>query len=105
MAKAEDVLGGKGERLHTHAMTIRRIADGKYIASHEMRNKRGDPPADPRRAVREHSLDDHKHLARHVEAAMAPDPDAEDEAAEPAGSPEDEPGEAGGAVAGGATGV
>jgi hypothetical protein len=105
MAKAEDVLGSKGEKLHTHEMHIRRIADGKYIASHQMRNKRGEAPSDPRRSTREHSLDDHKALAAHVAAAMAPDPDAEDEAGEMAGSPENEPGEAGGAVAGGATGT
>ena len=104
MAKAEDILGGQGEKLHTHAMHIRRIAEGKFVASHEMRNKHGDPPADPRRSNREHSLDDHKQLARHVEAAMAPDPDAEDEAGEMPGSPEDEPEGAGGAVAGGAAG-
>lgn len=87
MAKAEDVLSSKGEKLHTHQMSIRRIAEGKFIASHEMRNKRGEPPADPRRGLREHSLDDHKQLARHVEAAMAPDPDAEDEAGEGAPPP------------------
>lgn len=92
--KAEDVLGSKGERLHTHQMNIRRIADGKFIAVHEMRNKRGEPPADPRRATREHSLDDRKALARHVEDAMAPDPDAEDEAGE--GPPPPPPGGPGG---------
>ena len=105
MAKAEDVLSSKGEKLHTHQMSIRRIAEGKFIASHEMRNKRGEPPADPRRSVREHSLDDHKALAAHVAAAMAPDPDAEDEAGEMAGSPENEAGEAGGAVAPPSTGM
>jgi hypothetical protein len=98
MAKAEDVLSSHGEKLHTHQMNIRRIAEGKFIAAHEMRNKRGEPPADPRRATREHSLDDHKALAAHVAAAMAPDPDAEDEAGEAVDSPENEPQGAGGAL-------
>jgi hypothetical protein len=96
MAKAEDVLSSKGEKLHTHQMSIRRIADGKFIASHEMRNKHGEPPADPRRAVREHSLDDHKLLAQHVEDAMAPDPDADDEAGEEPPPPPPPPGRPGG---------
>ena len=82
MSRAEDVLGSKGEKLHTHAMHIRRIAEGKFVATHEMRNRHGDPPDDPRRATREHGLDDHRHLARHVEEAMAPEPDADDEAGE-----------------------
>jgi hypothetical protein len=87
MRRAKDVLASEGEKLHTHAMHIRRIAEGKYVATHEMRNKRGDPPNDPRRATREHSLDDAKALAQHVEAAMAPDPDAMDEAGEGPGGP------------------
>lgn len=97
MSRAEDVLGSRGEKLHTHSIHIRRIAEGKFVASHEMRNKHGDPPSDPRRATREYGLDDHKHLARHVEGAMAPDPDASDEAGEAPGPEPGEPGEAGGA--------
>lgn len=94
MRRAEQALSSRGEKLHTHAMHIRRIAEGKFIAEHELADRNGNPPEDPRRARREYSLNDHRHLANHVERAMAPPP-PDDEANEPPGPEEAEPGEPG----------
>jgi hypothetical protein len=90
---AKDVLGSRGEKLHTHEMHIRRIADGKFLVTHDLRNKRGMPPMDGQHDRREHSVDNVKALAEHV-AANAPE-EGEDPQEEAAESPAQEAAEAG----------
>lgn len=100
-AHVRKILGGRGRKLHTHEMHIRRTANKGYIARHELRDSKGQPPADGQRGEMEYALPDHEALLAHVGRHMAPPEPAEpgDEGPEEAG-PEDA-GQANGATIGG----
>jgi hypothetical protein len=60
-------------------MHLRRIADGKFIARHDLRDGSGRPPMDGQSESAEYSLNNPAELAAHVAQHMAPpDDDADD---------------------------
>jgi hypothetical protein len=68
MDSAKDVLASKGEKLHVHETNVRRIRDGKFLVTHHMRDKHGNPPSDGQSEKREHSMDNIKDLLAHIQA-------------------------------------
>jgi hypothetical protein len=92
MDKAKEALSSRGAKLHTHEMHIRRIADGKYLVTHDLRDKHGRPPMDGQSDRREHSVDNAKALGAHVEA-NAPEESPQEEAQESPAVEAAEPGE------------
>jgi hypothetical protein len=96
MDSAKDVLSRHGQKLHIHESHIRKIADGKFLVTHDLRDKHGRPPMDGQRDRREHSVDNVKGLAEHV-AANPPEESAENPAEEAAESPAQEAAEGPGA--------
>jgi hypothetical protein len=92
MDAAARALSSKGNKLHVHETHIRRIADGKFLVTHDLRDKHGHPPMDGQRDRREHSVDDVKALAAHV-AANPPEESAQGEAGESPAQEAAEPGE------------
>lgn len=85
-------MAGRGKRLHTHQMHIRRTANKGYIARHELVDDQGNPPDDGQSPEAEYSLPDHAALMAHVQDHMGPQEPQEppDEGPEPP-----EPGEPG----------
>jgi hypothetical protein len=92
MDAAARALGSRGQRLHVHETHIRRIADGKFLVTHDLRDRHGNPPMDGQSNRREHSVDNAKELAAHVEA-NAPEESPQEEAAESPMQEAAEPGE------------
>jgi len=80
---AKKVLGGKGKKMHTHEMHLKRLEGGKILARHTLADKHGNPPTDGQRSEREYALNDPKELAAHVAEHMGamPDEDEENDAA------------------------
>ena len=79
-------LGGRGKKLHTHEIHIRRTANKGYIARHEMRDRNGQPPTDGQSSELEYSLPDKAAMLAHVEQSMGdqqPQPDEDQEPDEP----------------------
>jgi hypothetical protein len=71
-ASAAKVLSSKGKKLHTHGMNIRRTKNG-YIAKHELRDSKGQPPQDGQSADAEYNVGaDPAELAAHVQQHMGP---------------------------------
>ena len=67
---ATAALGGKGKRkLHTHQMTIRKTANGGFIAQHQMADANGMPPPDASQA-QEYALSDKAALMAHIDQHM-----------------------------------
>jgi hypothetical protein len=78
-ASAAKVLASKGARLHTHEMHIRRTKNG-YVAKHDLRDSKGQPPQDGQDAQAEYNMANPKELAAHVEQHMAPaEPDEQEQ--------------------------
>jgi hypothetical protein len=76
---AAKVLSSKGQKLHTHGMHLRRTANG-YIAKHELRDSKGQPPQDGQSGEAEYNVANPAELGKHVEQHMAPvEPDDEPE--------------------------
>lgn len=63
-------MAGKGRKLHTHRMHIRKAANGGYIAQHEMADADGNPPSDGQRGDMEYALPDKAALLAHVDEHM-----------------------------------
>jgi hypothetical protein len=69
---AAKVLSSKGKKLHTHGMHLRRTANG-YIAKHELRDSKGQPPQDGQSADAEYNVAANPaELAAHVQQHMGP---------------------------------
>jgi hypothetical protein len=68
---AAKVLASKGKKLHTHGMHLRRTKNG-YIARHELRDSKGNPPQDGQSADAEYNVADPAELAAHVQQHMGP---------------------------------
>jgi hypothetical protein len=77
---AAKVLSSKGKKLHTHGMHLRRTANG-YIAKHELRDSKGQPPQDGQSAEAEYNVANPAELAAHVGQHMGPVEPDEPEAA------------------------
>lgn len=77
-AAAQKILGAEGKKLHTHGMHIRRTANG-FIAKHELGDKHGRPPTDGQRSEKEYNVATPEELAQHVQSAMQPIPQQDDE--------------------------
>lgn len=79
--KAKKMLGGKGKKLITHEMNLKRLEGGKTLARHQLADKHGNPPQDGQKATKEYALNPEE-LGAHVEQHMAPmqDGDEDDEA-------------------------
>lgn len=79
-AAAKAILGGKGKKLHTHEVNLRRTENKGYIATHQLRDKHGNPPMDGQRGSKEYSLNDKKAMLAHMEQHMGEMEPDEDEA-------------------------
>lgn len=79
-------MAGRGHKLHTHHLHIRKTANGGYIARHELADADGNPPQDGQRAEMEYALPDKAALLAHVDEHMGPDgpPEPPDQEPEPA---------------------
>lgn len=87
--EAAKILGGKGKKLHSHAMHLRHADNGGYVSTHDLRDKDGNMPADGQRATAEKIHPDMDALVAAVKEHMqqnaqgqpgAAEPDADDEA-------------------------
>lgn len=85
-ASAAKVLASKGKKLHTEGMHLRRTKNG-YIAKHELRDGKGQPPQDGQSSDAEYNIANPAELAAHVQQHMGPvEPDdAQEEMSELAG--------------------
>jgi hypothetical protein len=81
---AEQILGGKGAKLSTHGMHVTRTDNKKYLVTHQLRDKNGNPPTDGQRGEAMHSLNSPEELAAHIQAHMPLD-NAQEEMNEMAG--------------------
>ena len=81
------MLGAKGKRLRTHTMNISRTDNKGYIATHELRDRDGNPPMDGQRSQKVYGLKDHNELAAHVAKHMGPPPPPEPDEDEEEGPP------------------
>jgi hypothetical protein len=70
-ASAAKVLSSKGKKLHTHSMNIRRTENG-YVAKHELRDSKGQPPSDGQSGDAEYNVANPAELAQHVQQHMGP---------------------------------
>jgi hypothetical protein len=69
---AAKVLSSKGKKLHAHGMHLRRSENG-YIAKHELRDSKGQPPQDGQSAEKEYNVGPNPaELGKHVEQHMGP---------------------------------
>lgn len=68
---AAKVLSSKGKKLHTHEMHVRRTKNG-YIAKHDLRDSKGNPPSDGQSADAEYNVANPAELAAHVAQHMGP---------------------------------
>jgi hypothetical protein len=69
---AAKILGSKGKQLRTHEIHIRRTAaKGKYIARHDLRDSKGNPPQDGQRDSAEYPLGSEQEMLAHVQQHMA----------------------------------
>ena len=76
--QAQKILGGKGKKLHTHEVHMRRTENKGYIARHDLRDKNGNPPMDGQKADKEYSLPDKAAMLAHMQehmGEMEPDED------------------------------
>jgi hypothetical protein len=77
-AAAKRILGGKGAKLHTHEMHLRRTANKGFIAKHDLRDKHGNSPQDGQKGEAEYSLADKAAMLAHVGQHMD-EPEEEEE--------------------------
>jgi hypothetical protein len=85
-ASAAKVLSSKGSKLHTHGMNIRRTKNG-YVAKHELRDSKGQPPSDGQSGEAEYNVGSPKELAAHVQEHMGPVENSQEEMDTAAGMP------------------
>lgn len=64
------ILAGKGQKLHTHEVHLRRTDNKGYVARHDLRDKHGRPPADGQRGEKEYSLADKTAMLQHINQHM-----------------------------------
>lgn len=76
---ALQILGGKGKKLHTHEVHLRRAQKGAYIARHELRDKAGNPPQDGQRGEAEYALPDKAAMLAHMQQHMGDEPQGGDD--------------------------
>jgi hypothetical protein len=78
---AQKILGGSGKKLHTHEVHLRRTKNKGYIARHELRDSKGNPPTDGQRHEAEYALPDKAAMLAHMEQHMGDqqEPDQDDE--------------------------
>lgn len=86
------MLGAKGKKLRTHTMNIARTDNKGYIATHELRDRDGNPPMDGQRSQKVYGIKDHEELGAHVMKHMGPPappapPDEDEEEEEPGAPP------------------
>jgi hypothetical protein len=75
---AKQILGGKGKKLHTEALHLRRTKNAGYIAKHELADKNGNPPTDGQRSSEEYSLANKAEMLAHLDKHMGDvEPDEE----------------------------
>lgn len=70
------ILGGKGKKLHTHEIHVRRTENKGYIARHDLRDRHGNHPSDGQRSEKEYALPDKAALLAHMEQHMGEPADA-----------------------------
>jgi hypothetical protein len=70
---AKQILGGKGKKLHTHEIHMRRTDNKGYVARHDLRDKQGNPPMDGQRGEAEYSLADKEAMLAHMGQYMGDD--------------------------------
>lgn len=75
---AKKILGGKGKKLHTHEVHLRRTKNKGYIARHDLRDKQGNPPMDGQRGDAEYSLPDKAAMLAHMQEHMGDEEPEED---------------------------
>ena len=68
---AAKILSSKGQKLHTEGMHLRRTKNG-YIAKHELRDSKGNPPQDGQNGNAEYNIANPAELAAHVQQHMGP---------------------------------
>lgn len=80
--QAKRILGHRGRKLHTHELHIRRTANKGYIARHDLRDSKGQPPDDGQRGEAEYAIPDQErllaHVARHMGPPEPPEPDEQE---------------------------
>ena len=82
-ASAAKVLSAKGKKLHAEGMHLRRTKNG-YIAKHELRDSKGNPPTDGQSGEAEYNIGNPAELAAHVAQHMGPvEPDEAEEMQQP----------------------
>jgi hypothetical protein len=64
---AKKALGGKGKKLHSHGINLRRTANKGWIANHELRDANGNPPMDGQRGAMEYALPDQAAMLKHLQ--------------------------------------
>jgi hypothetical protein len=84
---ASKILGGKGKKLHTHEVHLRRTKNKGYIARHELRDKSGNPPQDGQRGEAEYALPDKAAMLAHIMQHMGDEQQQPDDEEEPGGGP------------------
>ena len=81
---AEKILSGKGSKLSTHGIHIKRTDNQKYLVTHDLRDKNGNPPTDGQRPEATHTADSAQELATHIAQHMPlQDPDEQQEPPQP----------------------
>lgn len=77
---ARKILGGKGKKLHSHEVSVRRT-DGKgYIAKHQLRDSKGNLPQDGQRSEAEYALPDKEAMLAHMQQHLGDqEPDEQEE--------------------------
>ena len=79
--RVKRILGGRGRKLHTEHIHVRRTANKGYIARHELADSAGNPPTDGQRSQMEYSLPDKAAMLAHMDQHMGDvEPDAADAA-------------------------
>lgn len=74
------ILGGRGKKLHSHEVHLRRTDNGGYVAKHDLRDRQGHPPSDGQRGEAEYSLADKAAMLAHMDQHMGDaEPDEGDE--------------------------
>ena len=86
------LLGGKGSKLHSHEVHLRRTDNGGYVAHHQLRDKHGSLPSDGQRSEAEYALADKAAMLAHIEQHMTDAPGQDDdEEQQPQGAPQQGP--------------
>lgn len=78
--QVKKTLGGKGRKMHTHEIHLKRLEDGKVLARHTLADRQGNPPQDGQRSEKEFALNSPEELAAHIQQHMGPmEPDEDDQ--------------------------